>query len=209
MAITYTPETTYTIRKDSTCLHGETLGAGVQVVAVPHPRSAGKRGYICLSDWAARYTAEYVNGIRWNPEHLSADGIEYSVRVSCSENGIEEVLPLLLFTNKGRIPQWLPTAGGFASPTYGDMRWHERLLNLANKLPRATVSVTLKRKGVTLDVVTASWTARNGAGQFTAIKSEKQGKLDGFNLLDAIDSAAKPHRVQWVHRVRKSAADIR
>ena len=209
MAITYTPENTVTVRRDATCLHGEILGAGVPVVAVPHPKSKGKRGYICLDDWAKRYTVAEVNAIRFNPENLSDDEIEYSVAVKCSKNCIEEVLPLLLFTNKGRIAQWLPTADGFASPTYGDVHFHGRLLALGEKLPRATVTVTLKRHGVKLDTVTATWVTRDGMGRFASIKSEHQGELDGFELLDAIDEAAKPWRYQWVHRNRKTADDIR
>lgn len=205
--------TTYAIvktaRRDARCVAGEVLGKGVDAYRVPHPLNAGKFTYMCLDDAAKRYDAAEVNARRWHEGYTSKDGIEYCVTATCSQADIWRALPILLYTHNGAMAQWLPTRNGFASPTYGDAHWHDKLTTLGKVVCQAEVSVTLKRDGRVLDVVTAKWTARDEAGRFTAIKSAKQGEYDGFTLLDAIDAAAQPHRIDTRKRVRKCAADVK
>lgn len=186
---TTTYHVTKTYRKDSRCVAGHHLGKGVTCYHVPAelmPQTTGKGGYICPECFAARH--DVADTAARHVGHISSDRIEYHVNVECSQDDARRLLPLILYTNKGRQEQWFATETGFASPTYGTVEFFNRLIKLADELDKATVTVTLTRYGRKLDTVRVEWANRDERGRFIS-KKRKAG-----NLLDLIDCAAEPWR---------------
>lgn len=186
MTTTYKLATT--IRRDSRELGGVVIGRGVDCYAVPHPASKGKQAFMLLADRDRRYTVSEVAAEVIGSETL--DNLDYSVEVRCSEGAMLDLLPHLLYTHRGRVPQWLPTATGFASPTYRNAEFHDRLTTLAERLDAAVVIVTISRNGHVLETVRVKWASRDERGRYVS-KSRRDDDL--FNQIDA---AAEPHRIR-------------
>lgn len=102
--------------------------------------------------------------------------------------------------NECRQIPWYAVEGGFASPLYLSLDFHDKLTKLAAELETGKVKVTLYYYDkhnpqdcelVKLDEVVDVW--RNKDDRYR-IMSKRSKLAQGMNLLDLLDRAAEPWR---------------
>lgn len=86
-----------------------------------------------------------------------------------------DALHAALIAANGSQPVWFATEDGFASPTYRNMKWHDRLNLIEEGTTKGTLTVEITTEdGREVDTLTIKWGKRDELGRF--IKKDERGK---------------------------------